>query len=766
MGNSKKTFFNPVWLQKQDYKAWLAPVPTDKSSAQCKLCQKIFSLSNMGEPALVSHMSSQKHKKSFAATHSLSIMAFYGNVGGESSVAAQSSASTSMGQSLVNTNSDLVIQPLGSTSSGDVIQLEPCSTKKEPKGLNKFLLKDDVTKAEILWCLYIIRHHNSKNSSGQAVSLFPKMFPDSEIASKMQLQRTKISYTINYGLAPYFLHELQRMCDKCAYIVVGFDESLNKIVQKSQMDVFIRFWDSEIDQVCSRYYSSSFLGHSTSADLLRSFLEATDGINLKKILQVSMDGPKVNIKFLRELNAELNGEKGPGEQKNLLSLGSCGLHTVHNAYKKAMKTNEWKILEFLRSLHYLFCYSPARREDYVKFSGSTVFPLKFCAVRWVENFDVAARALNILPNVHKYIESVKKEKKEPSCNSYKIVCSAIKDPLLPAKIAFFQTVAADVQPFLKRFQSNEPLAPFLYESLLDTTRAIMNRFIKSTVLQSTSNIVQIDLSNNDLFKYAKEIDVGFTTRKVIRNVVKPVEELRFRNECRNALLEFCRSLLNISPLKYSLTKGISCFDPAVAIKPSIRNSRLNKALDCFVENNWLTGTQADCIKRSFTQVCSQPMLESKMENFTGRLDAFWLNIIPCQDEFLELRSFVKSVLILSHGNAYAEQGFSINKEMLLDNLSTESIIAQRQVYDALMYYGEIEKVEINKSLIQAARNASGYYKEALKKKREVEDEEKKLKAMKRKASEEIKLLEEKKKNILKDAEHQIKLLNSEINKLV
>jgi len=58
----------------------------------------------------------------------------------------------------------------------------------------------------------------------------------------------------------------------------------------------------------------------------------------------------------------------------------------------------------------------------------------------------------------------------------------------------------------------------------------------------------------------------------------------------------------------------------------------------------------------------------------------------------------------------------VNKEILVENLSNESLIGQRQVYDAIMFYGGIEKIEINNSLIHAARNAHGLYQDALKKK--------------------------------------------------
>ncbi len=39
------------------------------------------------------------------------------------------------------------------------------------------------------------------------------------------------------------------MCHNCEYIVVSFDESLNKKAQKGQMDIFVPFWDSKIESV-------------------------------------------------------------------------------------------------------------------------------------------------------------------------------------------------------------------------------------------------------------------------------------------------------------------------------------------------------------------------------------------------------------------------------------------------------------------------------------------------------------------------------------
>ena len=64
--------------------------------------------------------------------------------------------------------------------------------------------------------------------------------------------------------------------------VISFDESLNKVLQKEQMDIIVRFWDKEKNKVSSRYLNSQFLGHTRAADLLQKFREALG--KLKPIL--------------------------------------------------------------------------------------------------------------------------------------------------------------------------------------------------------------------------------------------------------------------------------------------------------------------------------------------------------------------------------------------------------------------------------------------------------------------------------------------------
>ena len=102
-------------------------------------------------------------------------------------------------------------------------------------------------------------------------------------------------------------------------------------------------------------------------------------------------------------------------------------------------------------VYWLFKDSPARREDYSKMTGSSVFPLKFCQHKWLENVSVAELALGIWPHIVKYVNAVK-AKKVADPKSSETINSSWSDPQMSVRIAFFASVAKQITPFLLHFR--------------------------------------------------------------------------------------------------------------------------------------------------------------------------------------------------------------------------------------------------------------------------------------------------------------------------
>ena len=94
-----------------------------------------------------------------------------------------------------------------------------------------------------------------------------------------------------------------------------------------------------------------------------------------------------------------------------------------------------------------------------------------------------------------------------------------------------------------------------------------------------------------------------------------------------------------------------------------------------------------------------------------RVDAFLMKyLVLLPSSFGSLTKVVKTLLILSHGQAQVERGFSINSELLVDNLSNESLIAQRIKTDHMRQKGlQSHEVNITQALLKHVKCARSRY---------------------------------------------------------
>lgn len=401
--------------------------------------------------------------------------------------------------------------------------------------VSSYMLSQDAMKAEIVWAINRIMCHSSLRGGEESSNLFPIMFPDSAIASKFQMKKDKLAYIATYGIGPFFQNRLAQEVSLCPFYSISFDESLNKVSQKGQMDLVVRYWDCKSDEVATRYLTSNFLGHACASDLLKAFMSAiTDlGLRCERIIQISMDGPNVNFAFLKDFEKTMN--VAHNGYNNLIDIGSCSLHIIHGAYKYAHNKTTCKLNNFLRSAYYLFKDFPSRRADYTRFSESSKFPKKMGSIRWVENSSVINCAIDVIPHIKIYIDGVKN--KPPQSKNFAQVSEFVKDDFLLAKLHFMLTVTTELEPFLRMFQSNKPLLPFLYTELMTMLKNIMKRFIIAKVMDlATTNteLMKVDVKEKENYIAINKIDVGFGARAQLPGKNER-DVLSFLRDCRNFL---------------------------------------------------------------------------------------------------------------------------------------------------------------------------------------------------------------------------------------
>lgn len=726
--SAKQCLFNKAWLDPKispEFYEWLNDVADDQGSAYCKVCCKSFKLSNMGKQALVSHAKGPKHVKNFELRKMQPNISFFAKKVKSDETSTATNVSDNM-----NTTQNTKTVP------------DPPKTEE----IKTFTYKDDdVTTAEILWALEIVFNKMSLNSSDRTTTAMKRMFPDSKIALNFTLGKTKASYVINHGIAPYLRSCLQKEVEDCSFYVISFDESLNKVSQKCQMDMVIRFWNKSTARVDTRYWTSIFLGKSTAIDLLNGFLEGLLNLDRDKLLQVSMDGPNVNLSFIQKLKAELSTEQS---KTPLIDIGVCGLHTVNGAVKTGPKQTNWDIYELLRTMYNYFKDSPARRALYTTITGSTEFPQKFTSIRWLENGPCIDRAVKVYDNVLNFVTNAS----VPESHNKKKLSATMKDPLLKVKLVAARSVISECEPFLRRFQSEKPLSPFLYTALMELLKSLMMKIVKPTKLNE--DFLNLDLKLTENLVSTENIQIGFEAKRLLKDAkCTDKDKLLFKHDFRKFVTACIQKMLEKSPVKKSFVRGLTCFDPKIIKHQSeVANKRVDVVLETLHESDKIKGFVADSAKRQYQKLISeaQNTWSQKFEDFDYDkigVDEFYHSLIGGDKQYVDIWSVMKICFILSHGNASVEGGFSINKSLLVENLLEDSLISQRIIYDALKNIGGPQNFAVTKSLITSVRNSRRRYQENLDKKKEkMSDEQKKIKE-KRKIDEQLREVEEKKKKL-------------------
>lgn len=286
--------WSDTWYEKLDqngikYGQWVEK--RTSTHALCKLCNCELKFEQQGLQALKQHSSKPKHTQ-------VSKLAF----------------------------SNTVRRFETTTSS-----LAPCGEKKlfiAPS------LQEKVSAAEAMWIFKIAEEDMTLRDSDNTPKLFQAMFPDSQVAKAFTMGRSKASYILQDGLGPLLSKWLcQTVAKSEGLFTFIFDEATTN-QKKKQMDLLLRFWNEELNQIVTRYLGSLYFGRATAADLasmLEDIMNSDEyDIPWERLFFLSSDGPNINKAVWRKLNEKIKG-KG---YKGLVALITCTLHIMHNAFRK------------------------------------------------------------------------------------------------------------------------------------------------------------------------------------------------------------------------------------------------------------------------------------------------------------------------------------------------------------------------------------------------------------------------------------------------
>lgn len=100
-------------------------------------------------------------------------------------------------------------------------------------------------------------------------------------------------------------------------------------------------------------------------------------------------------------------------------------------------------------------------------------------------------------------------------------------------------------------------------------------------------------------------------------------------------------------------------------------------------------------------------------DFQLRLDCLMYKHMANKPEWKKLWDLVRMILLLSHGQASVERSFSVNREIEVENMKEQTLVAQRIINDQVSYVGGVTNVSVTKDILLSASCARQKYRSFL-----------------------------------------------------
>lgn len=195
-----------------------------------------------------------------------------------------------------------------------------------------------------------------------------------------------------------------------------------------------------------------------------------------------------------------------------------------------------------------------------------------------------------------------------------------------------------------------------------------------------------------------------------------------------------------SPLKFSLARNMASLDPremgTAAKETNVK--KFKAVLTSMNEANRVADSEVDELLQQYSKFIDDTFVPhaseySSFDVSTARLDVQLSNTMANNPSLCKFWTCVKSLLLLSHGQASVERGFSVNKQVEIDNLTEDTFVVKRLICDHVTSVGEFKNIDnSNKALLLAASSARRKYQdylEAERKKKESTGRAEKRKAL-------------------------------------
>lgn len=282
------------WFEKLDsngkpFRRWLARVPGSNTRVLCTICRSQLNCEYKGFQAIWQHTQTVKHLKT---------------VKGEST------------QLRLTADDAMTIEDGGMIVDNDDTTAVAEETRQPPVPTLKLTdHRDEATRAEIIWTMKNVSSNFSGKSCDDISETFKNMFPKEPACKEFSLAHSKLSYMISDCVGPHFRDVLlSDVRSSNAHYTLCFDETTNEGSYK-ELQTSLRYYSERKRRIQEFHLETFFIENGKGETIVKYLLLGLSNANLpiERLITISRDGPNVNKKVFRLMNAEFKKKK---QEKN------------------------------------------------------------------------------------------------------------------------------------------------------------------------------------------------------------------------------------------------------------------------------------------------------------------------------------------------------------------------------------------------------------------------------------------------------------------
>lgn len=507
------------------------------------------------------------------------------------------------------------------------------------------------------------------------------IFPDSEIAGKLAVHRTKATALVKDSLGKCFgkrLHE--KLSTPGCFFSIIMDETTD-ISAVKQCAFTVIYYDKDCDTVKTNFFDMVEMKSGTAEDLYQALKQSlvTKHIPFSNLVGFSSDTTNVMVGEKHSVFSLLKQDF-----PNIVCV-KCSCHMIHLAASNACLRLPRSVEDFLRNIGSHFSRSYSRQvsfQEFQEFFHTEIHKIISPATtRWLSLKACVDRVLEQYTPLKMYLRDVVFQ--DPSRTNEEML-HTMGSPFTEVYLEFMSYNLGVLTNFNTTFQSEVPMLHKLKPELKMLLKNICSNFLKIDYVRK-AEIEHIEHENPSNFVELEMLYLGIQAQESINNLKKdekiPKNEFQFFfKSCLSFYIELITQIKKRfrDVLHEPFFDMLSVVDPQTA--QTFQTTSLNAVLQKFpILLDFVDAQEVDKEWRAHA------LLDYPSIGLNSGMPAeqYWKTLFGLKNAagiavFSELRKVFILLLVLPFSNASVERIFSKLKDCKTDHrnkLKTETIVA-------------------------------------------------------------------------------------------